>query len=270
MKKTNTTASARPRRRTGSSLQRQGPMPSEAGAIRRRAPSACEIRPSERAVKIRGTVVDSPAGLERRAGGRTRATRYAVVGIASNAASARRGAAWRRRRSGGGGVAVGGRGVLALRTHLIHAVVPRGPQPPASPNCSHRPSRRQCSAPAPAACVATLTRQSASAPPCPHACVACAEKNGPPEKTSEAGSDACSFSGRTRRASWWVPQPPRPNAALPRRLLKTSSIGIVALQHTWFALRHDEVPLWQSAAMQLHVTTIYCAFYDVIVTSSES
>ena len=114
---------------------------------------------------------------------------------------------------------------------LTHAVVPRGPQPPASPNCSHRPSRRQCSAPAPAACVATLTRQSASAPPCPHACVACAEKNGPPEKTSEAGSDACSFSGRTRRASWWVPQPPRPNAALPRRLLKTSSIGIVALQH---------------------------------------
>ena len=59
---------------------------------------------------------------------------------------------------------------------LIHAVVPRGPQPPASPNCSHRPSRRQCSAPASAACVATLARLSSSARPYPHACVACAEK----------------------------------------------------------------------------------------------
>ena len=155
---------------------------------------------------------------------------------------------------------------------LIYAVVPRGPQPPASPNSSHRPSRRQSSAPASARAGATLTRLSASA--C-HACIACAEKNGRPEKRAKRVVMVVLSPGRTRRPSRWVAtarRGPALHCAAAQPLARRPLV-----LHSRYARRCNDHfasrRLCGTIAILVicsTVTTIYWVFYDVIVTSSES
>ena len=161
---------------------------------------------------------------------------------------------------------------------LIYAVVPRGPQPPASPNSSHRPSLRQSSAPASAACVragATLTRLSASACPNPHACIACAEKNGRPEKRAKRVVMVVLSPGRTRIPSRWVAtarRGPALHCAAAQPLARRPLV-----LHSRYARRCNDHfasrRLCGTIAILVicsAVTTIYWVSYDVIVTSSES
>jgi hypothetical protein len=103
----------------------------------------------------------------------------------------------------------------------------------------------------------------ARACPNPHACIACAEKIGPPEKTSEARSDGCSFSRedtKSKQVGRHGP-PTRPCAALRSCLLRAESRSRGGL---WYFTDHF-------ASRRLCGTyrnTICCPFTELFMTSS--
>ena len=121
----------------------------------------------------------------------------------------------------------------------------------------------------------TLTRLSASAFPNPHACIACAEKNGRPEKRAKRVVMVVLSPGRTRRPSRWVAtarRGPALHCAAAQPLARRPLV-----LHSRYARRCNDHfasgRLCGTIAILVicsAVTTIYWVFHDVIVTSSES